>query len=145
MTFQFAHTNSSVISSIAYTASDLIINFRNGYSYIYYDVSPTVFERMRLSDSSGRFYNDNIRGFYDFLRVDTDSLSGLVRNCNQHYFQSSFLTAARYDRENQIATIWIRDNSYQYRLHPNCWDEFIAAESAGAYFNNYISRLAERV
>jgi len=145
MTIQYANINSSAIRSAMYDGEDLTVVFRNGNAYQYFEVSPIVFNNLQFTESAGQFYNDNIRGCYNSIRVDLVNILDIVRDVDFHSFQSSFLTHAEYDRESEIATITIRDRVYQYRIHPDCWAAFISAESAGAFFNNFISGVAERV
>ena len=61
-------------------------------------------------------------------------------------FNSSFLSGAAYDAVNEIVTVYLRNGAeYSYRIVPAAWAEFISAESAGAYFSQFIRPHADRV
>jgi len=45
---------------------DLEINFQDGSSYVYHDVSPLVFSNLLRCTSKGWFFNKYIRNSYDF-------------------------------------------------------------------------------
>jgi len=47
----------------------LIVEFRNGTRYNYYDVHETVFERMKAAPSKGQFLAQNIKGVYRYARA----------------------------------------------------------------------------
>jgi KTSC domain-containing protein len=47
----------------------LIIDFKNGRTYNYYEVPESVFERMVAASSTGRFFLKYINGEYDYDRV----------------------------------------------------------------------------
>lgn len=47
----------------------LVIEFKNGRIYNYYDVPGTVFTEMLAASSKGQFFLENIREEYDYTRV----------------------------------------------------------------------------
>ena len=62
---------SSNVARIGYdeTSQVLSVEFTSGITYNYYDVSPTVFEQMRNSNSKGQFIAQNLKGVYRFARA----------------------------------------------------------------------------
>lgn len=58
-----------------------------------------------------------------------------------HYFNSTALSAARYDRDTKTLTIWFTSGgqAYDYYGVPvMVYEGLITAASAGEYFNAYI-------
>lgn len=148
MTILTSRFNSSALSFGVYDTDnlDLTIVFRNGRAYQYFDVSLDVFEAIDSAESAGVYYNNNIRGVFDSIPVDINNAIALLGNAAYTNFNSSFLRTAQYNRERGEVTVSMaRGNTYTYRLHQDAWAAWLASESAGAYFNNYIARLAERV
>lgn len=47
----------------------LVVEFRNGTRYNYYDVPEIVFERMNSAPSKGQFLAQNIKGVYRYARA----------------------------------------------------------------------------
>ncbi len=47
----------------------LIVEFRNGGRYNYYDVPVTTFEGMKAAPSKGQFLAQNVKGVYRYARV----------------------------------------------------------------------------
>lgn len=45
-------------------SQELTIMFANGQSYVYYGVTPGVWEGLQRSSSPGRYFNTQIRGVY---------------------------------------------------------------------------------
>ncbi|MHC1698981.1 MAG: KTSC domain-containing protein [Geobacteraceae bacterium] len=62
---------SSNISRFGYEASSqiLCVEFNNGGTYNYYDVSVMVFEQMKAATSKGQFLAQSIKGIYRYARV----------------------------------------------------------------------------
>jgi hypothetical protein len=62
---------SSNISRIAYdgSASVLRVEFKNGSTYDYFDVSRHVFEAMRHAASKGQYLAREIKGRYRYARA----------------------------------------------------------------------------
>ena len=49
--------------------SELMVQFRNsGAWYIYYDVEPEVWDRFKHAESKGGFFNEFIKGYYEYER-----------------------------------------------------------------------------
>ena len=57
-----------------------------------------------------------------------------------NYFNSSALQQGQYNREQELLILTFRGNrNYAYNgVNQAVWDELIRAESAGAYYNNFI-------
>ena len=47
----------------------LVVEFKNGGRYNYFDVPEIVFERMKAASSKGRFLAQNIKGKFRYARV----------------------------------------------------------------------------
>ena len=47
----------------------LIVEFKNGGRYKYYDVPVAVFQQMKTAPSKGKFLAQNIKGVYRYARV----------------------------------------------------------------------------
>lgn len=47
----------------------LIVEFKNGGRYNYYDVPQAVFERMKAAPSKGQFLAQNVKGAYRYARA----------------------------------------------------------------------------
>ena len=148
MTILSASINSSVLSVPVYDTDtmELTVALRNGTAYQYSDVTLDVFEGLDSAESAGVFFNDNIRNVFVYQEVSLSYVLGLFNVNTYHNFNSSFLRTAQYDPDNGIATITLSNGrAYGYRLDVSCWLEFLNAQSAGQFFNDFISRLAERV
>jgi KTSC domain len=67
--------DSAMASAIGYNkeAQVLQIEFSSGSIYQYSDVEPEIWESLQEADSTGRFFNSEIKGYYSSRRVD-DSL-----------------------------------------------------------------------
>ena len=50
-------------------SSILVVEFKNGGTYNYYDVTQAVFEQMRNASSKGQFLAQNIKGRYRYARA----------------------------------------------------------------------------
>lgn len=64
---------SSCFSEIGYdnNTGDLIVTFRDsGVSYVYGEVPKSVWEELKSADSMGSYYNKEIKGSYDCVRLD---------------------------------------------------------------------------
>lgn len=61
---------SSNLSRFRYEESTqlLIIDFKNGTTYTYYDIPPSVFDQMKSATSKGQFLAQNIKGTYRYAR-----------------------------------------------------------------------------
>lgn len=62
---------SSVIARFCYDGRGqiLIVEFRHGGIYNYYDVPESVFEQMRGASSKGQFFLESIKETYRYTRV----------------------------------------------------------------------------
>ena len=61
---------SSMLARFSYDANEqsLIVEFKHGGRYEYYDVPEDVFKKMVAARSRGRFFQDHIRDDYEFSR-----------------------------------------------------------------------------
>lgn len=50
-------------------SEDLTITFNNGFVYEYSKVPWSLFTKFRMSDSQGKFFNQNISKKYDYKRI----------------------------------------------------------------------------
>jgi hypothetical protein len=66
-----ATPESSNISGFGYVKERhmLIVEFKNGTRYNYYDVLEVVFEQMKAAPSKGQFLAQNIKGAYRYARA----------------------------------------------------------------------------
>ena len=63
--------DSSTISRMAYDEARrvILIEFKNGSRYEYYDVPTNIFQQMRAAVSKGQFLSASIKGRYRYARV----------------------------------------------------------------------------
>jgi len=47
----------------------LLIEFKKGGTYQYFDVPESVFDAMRVADSKGQFFAQNVKGVFRFARM----------------------------------------------------------------------------
>lgn len=68
---QWEFVDSSQIEAIAYKEPHmkLFIRFKNGSVYEYMGVHPNIFQELRNSESTGKYFHANIRGEYPFNRI----------------------------------------------------------------------------
>ncbi len=66
-----ATPESSTIAGFDYVKERqvLIVEFKNGARYNYYDVPEITFERMKAASSKGQFLAQNVKGVYRYARV----------------------------------------------------------------------------
>jgi hypothetical protein len=66
-----ATPESSTIAAFDYVEERkmLIVEFKNGGRYNYYDVPETIFERMKAAPSKGQFLAQNVKGIYRYARA----------------------------------------------------------------------------
>jgi len=66
-----ATPESSTIAAFDYIKERkmLIVEFKNGGRYNYYDVPETIFERMKVAPSKGQFLAQNVKGIYRYARA----------------------------------------------------------------------------
>ncbi len=62
--------SSSVIEFLDYFEEEKVLEiyFLSGNSYVYFEVEPEVYQQFLNADSKGRFYNSQIKGYYDSAR-----------------------------------------------------------------------------
>lgn len=65
------NANSSNIERFAYDPLSRVlkVEFKNGGTYDYFDVSQTDFDRMRSAPSKGQFLASDIKGKYRYARA----------------------------------------------------------------------------
>ena len=146
MTIISINLNSSVLELARYNVEELELDIllTNGSCYRYSDVGFDIFEELEASESAGVYYNDNIRNVFAYEPIRYIGTSFVP--VNTHHFQSSFLRTAQYDANRGHCTITLANGrQYTYELCRASFYALITAQSAGAYFNNFISRLAVRV
>lgn len=65
-----AFTSSNILSfRYSYDASVLIVEFKNGTGYAYYDVPAETVEQFCASPSKGRFLHYEIKGKYTYSKL----------------------------------------------------------------------------
>jgi hypothetical protein len=66
-----ATPDSSTIAGFDYVPAQkmLIVEFKNGGRYNYYDVPDIIFERMKQAESKGQFLTQNIKNTFRYARV----------------------------------------------------------------------------
>lgn len=67
--------DSTSIESIGFNArlKMLEVRFRSGATYRYLDVPPSVFAAFMKAESKGRFFTQQIRGRYEFKRLEKET------------------------------------------------------------------------
>ena len=67
-----ASVDSEAIGRVEYEASarTLFVRFTSGDWYAYLDVAPGVFAQFEAAPSKGRFFQDEVRDRYAYLRLD---------------------------------------------------------------------------
>lgn len=67
--------DSSNISSIAYIDGErsLIVMFKTGKYYKYFNVNRSVYESMLTAESVGKFFHKHIRGKYEYQELKPES------------------------------------------------------------------------
>lgn len=68
---KFKETETSAIESVNYDENEveMIIKFRDGRSYKYYNVPPMIFKNFINSSVKSKFFNNIIRGYYEYKRL----------------------------------------------------------------------------
>ncbi|PLZ99950.1 KTSC domain-containing protein [Fischerella thermalis CCMEE 5268] len=66
--------NSSMANAIGYDGDRNIlqIEFHNGAVYQYSDIDQDTWQDLHQADSIGKFFNENVRGKYQYKRIDDD-------------------------------------------------------------------------
>jgi len=65
------HVDSSMMRTVEYDEStcELDITFAGGKTYRYFDVPSEIYAELIDSESKGEFFNENIKGAYDYAEV----------------------------------------------------------------------------
>lgn len=66
--------NSSMANAIGYDSNTNIlqIEFHNGAVYQYSEIDQDTWQDLHQADSVGKFFNENVRGKYQYERIDDD-------------------------------------------------------------------------
>ncbi|MBZ8180190.1 KTSC domain-containing protein [Oscillatoria salina] len=69
--------NSSMAAAIAYnqTEKKLQVEFLSGSVYQYDNVEAEIWQELRYSDSTGKYYNSRIKGQYSCQRIDEETVA----------------------------------------------------------------------
>ena len=72
----WVQADSTMLSAFGYDpdARALVVVFRRGGTYRYYDVPPSVFEGLRNAPSKGRYMHAHIIGVYPWVRLTRSPL-----------------------------------------------------------------------
>jgi len=60
--------DSSSIDSVIYEDGNLVVNFKTGSSYVYYEVPEELYEKLLKADSVGSFFSKKIRHSFDYFK-----------------------------------------------------------------------------
>jgi hypothetical protein len=68
---EWREISSSVIARVAYDEAShtLIIEFRSGTFYDYFDVPETTYRELLSAESAGNYFAENIRDVYRYART----------------------------------------------------------------------------
>lgn len=133
----------------------LEIQFTSGTAYKFLDVPKEVFEGLFKSESSGRFFNENIRGKYIYEQLKNpiardnsifkaDTLQSVVKKLKKDddvvYINSSGIKCVRYNNEfNSLDVEFDTGNCYSFKdVSKSTYDEFIQSPSKGSFYNKNI-------
>lgn len=83
--------NSSMAKAIGYDRADqtLQVEFNNGSIYEYVGVEQETWESLQTADSTGKFYNSQIKGKYQCDRVDDTSTTTITVDYSVSYTQEA--------------------------------------------------------
>ena len=70
--YSSAFIRSSLIESVGYKDFKLLINFKNGTSYLYYDVPYEIYSELLHCTSPGKVYNSLIKSRYRCVNIGKD-------------------------------------------------------------------------
>jgi hypothetical protein len=64
--------NSSLITAVDYDEKThrLVVEFKNGGTYVYGAVPPELYKDMLYSESIGKFFSTNIKGSFPFEKAE---------------------------------------------------------------------------
>lgn len=65
---ELKQVQSSNIKAIGYEGKKLIIQYNSGATYVYNNVPRALFEALTNAESKGKFVNENIKSFFDFIK-----------------------------------------------------------------------------
>lgn len=66
--------NSSNVEQIGYENGTLLVSFKNGTHYNYYDVPKQLFEDLKKAESKGKFLNENVKGKYEYAKLQVSKI-----------------------------------------------------------------------
>ena len=69
MAINLIPVSSSNIKAIGYENATLVIKFKNGAKYEYYDVPEIVWLSLKSASSIGSYYHANIKGVYNSSKI----------------------------------------------------------------------------
>lgn len=63
--------DSSNVARFGYDKSSgvLFVEFKRGGAYQYFDVPESVFDAMRVAESTGQFFGQNVKGVFRYARM----------------------------------------------------------------------------
>ena len=61
---------SSNIENATYDGTDLIVEFKGGQQYIYFNVPESVVFGWEIAESAGKYHNTHIKGCYEYKRLE---------------------------------------------------------------------------
>jgi hypothetical protein len=61
--------NSSHIAAADWDGGVLLVTFKNGARYEFYDVPSSILQEMQVAPSAGKFFNSEIKGRYESAKV----------------------------------------------------------------------------
>lgn len=72
--------DSSFITNVSWdeNSDSLCIKFNSGTTWVYYDVSQEIYNRLIKSVSVGEYFNKNIRNKYSCERINYPTENGIV-------------------------------------------------------------------
>jgi len=62
--------NSSNINKVGYDNNDLLVEYKSGVLYKYLNVPKKLYEELLNSESKGRFMNSNIKGKFEYSKIE---------------------------------------------------------------------------
>jgi hypothetical protein len=62
---------SSMIASVAYNGSTLVVNFLRGGSYAYDGVAQSTYDGLMRADSVGTFFRQNVKDAHEYRQIET--------------------------------------------------------------------------
>jgi hypothetical protein len=62
--------NSSNINKVGYDDNNLLVEYKSGVLYKYLNVPKKLYEELLNSESKGRFMNSNIKGNFEYSKIE---------------------------------------------------------------------------